>query len=98
MLRDSGTTRYGWLITMIEQPTLFGDIPQPLPEPPPVATCGECVHLVGRRYGKTTYWHCLLIESGELKVNRASIKGDYRKRRRKSDPACCRFEARSNNG
>lgn len=83
---------------MIEQPTLFGDIPQPLPEPPPVATCGECVHLVARRFGKTTYWHCLLIESGELKVNRASIKGDYRKRRRKSDPACCRFEARSNNG
>jgi len=44
MLRDSGTTRQGWLITMIEQPTLFDD-----------------------------------------------------KRRRKKDPACFRFEARSNN-
>ena len=27
MLRDSGTTRQGWLITMIEQPTLFGEMP-----------------------------------------------------------------------
>ncbi len=77
-------------LALMDVPALF-ERPKSLEPGPPGRTCGECRHLERHRFANT-YYICALIARGEIVPRRASIRGDCKRRRRKHDPACQKFE------